>query len=62
MASRYREKRDEEKERGEGRRGGGRAGIARGRWDGVGELSGMGKCSLLGDDDQVGRKKNRRSI
>ena len=34
----------------------------RGRWDGVGELSGMGNCSLLGDDDQVGRKKNRRSI
>ena len=34
----------------------------RGRWDGVGELSGTGNCSLLGDDDQVGRKKNRRSI
>lgn len=47
----------------EGRDGRGETGKgARGRWDGVGELSGMGKCSLLGDDDQVGRKQNRRSI
>ena len=39
------------------RSGEGRAGT-RGRWDGVGELSGTGNCSkLLGDDDQVGWKR-----
>ena len=65
---------DEATGRGEMGGGGGREGRegdryrdarARGReddWDGVGEDSGMGNCSLLGDDDQVGRKKNRRSI
>ena len=59
-------KRERERERGrEGERNGREGGTGegtRGRWDGVGELSGMGKCSLLGDDDQVGRKENRRSI
>ena len=60
-------RRERERKRGRGGRGisgkgdGGRKGT-RGRWDGVGEVSGMGNCSLLGDDDQVGRKKNRRSI
>ena len=47
---------------GEGRKGRGTSRGTKGRWDGVGELSGTGNCSLLGDDDQVGRKKNRRSI
>lgn len=41
---------------GEGGRGRGRQ---RGGWNGVGELSGTGNCSLLGDDDQVGRKKEQ---
>ena len=55
---------EEEREGAEdgGREEGPRAKETRGRWDGVGELSGTGNCSLLGDDDQVGRKKNRRSI
>ena len=46
---------------GEGERGrGGRGeGSSEGGWDGVGELSGTGNCSLLGDDDQVGRKKEQ---
>ena len=51
--------RDEGRREREGESDGRGEGSSEGGWDGVGELSGMGNCSLLGDDDQVGRKKEQ---